>query len=571
MALGMLLPRSVPRLAVRLAASLVFAMTLTAPARAVESLPPGNAKYRAIKTIFDNIARAFGDGSIPPKLIVRPVTARGGMQVAYYYPGTEGTLTADDQLEESYIAIDEKVYDLLATLGSDRENGLAVLLAHEMAHYYRQHGWVGEFGNAFADTEMGKKMQKTASAEEVIKIETEADYYGGFYGYLAGYNTLGLAPRVIDIIYRAYDLPDKLDRYPSRAERKAIAARTEANLRRMCVIFDAGNRLLLLKKYEEAARLFDYIGRSFPSREIFNNAGVARAMAALRLFDPHEVPFAYPFEFDAETRLRGATVLTKGNSENTAEHRNALLRKAVEDFTRAIDRDGNYAAACVNLAAAYDLLGERALAVQHANRGLELAERHGEQVTAADALIVRGIAAARNNEKGSALADFTAARKAAEVPADFNAAVVQDKARAFAKATGKEIVSAHEETIGTVSPDDARAMEPPDVNFSLRDAAGNQPPVKVSARQQPDWEGMLIEIGNSRLRLLATPRHYRGESGRGIRIGSSLADVIARYGEPTRVVSARQGAYHVYGKNEIIFAIAPDKTVSGWLIYIETY
>jgi len=542
-------------------------------ALAMETLPPDNAKYKTIKTVYDTIARAFGDGRMAPKLVVRPTTARSGEQIACFHPGTEGSLSSEQRLEESYISIDEKVYDLLASLGPDLENGLAVLIAHELTHYYHRHGWVNEFGNAFAGTKMGAEMIKTANYEEVVKYETEADYYGGFYGYVAGYNTLGLAPKVIDLVYTEYSLPDKLNNYPSRTERKTIATKSEESLRKMVPLFEAANRLMLVKKYEEAARLFDYIACTFTSREIYNNAGVARALEALTLFKAGKVRFAYPFEFDAQTRLRGTQMVSRGYGVDVEEKRQALLQKADEDFDNAINRDKNYVAAYVNKAAVLDLLGKHGMAKELASEALEMAKKQDDRVTIANALTIRAIAYANNNEDDKALADFEASKTGTPILAALNIAAIQgpEKAIGYASPSKKqgEIISLKKENIGGVTIDNKNAMDSPDtVNLILnKGVTKDEPEMHIFSRETETWSGIIVDTTGTTLFVLTTPAGYTGQSGRGIKLGSRLSEVREKYGEPARTVPSRQGNCYVYEKAEIIFTVRPDDTVGGWMIF----
>jgi hypothetical protein len=166
--------------------------------------------------------------------------------------------------------------------GPDSLDALASLMAHELAHYYKDHGWVGDFGNGFADLSVGKKLKKLKrQAAKIVEIETQADYFGGLFGYLAGYNTLGVPPALLNAIYAEYQLEEPLAGYPSLAERREIARRSQRQLAALVPVFEAGNYLMLTGHYAQAAGAFDYIARTFPSREILNNGGVVRALESL--------------------------------------------------------------------------------------------------------------------------------------------------------------------------------------------------------------------------------------------------------------------------------------------------
>ena len=553
-----------------MAALLAAVLILSAGAAlAVESLPTDHLKYRKVKAIYDSVARAFGDGRVPPRLIVSPVGADSRNAVAWSDPGTEGAIgmeAGSGPLQAGYIAIEVKIYDLFSTLGDDQESALAFLLGHELTHYYMRHGWVGDFGNSFASLEVGRKMIKAASYEEVIKRETEADYFGGFYGHLAGYDTLGVAPKAIELIYASYQLPSKLPNYPSRAERQAIAERAEGNLRKMVPVFEAGNRLLLLEKYEAAGRLFEHLAHTFPSREMFNNAGVAYSSEAIRLFRPGTLKFAYPFEFDAQTRLKSKGARMKGLPDEFAERRNWLLQKGADSFDKAIQRDRGYAVAYVNLAAVDTLIGDRDNAVILTNRAMEMARKNNETITLANALAVRGIAYAEGGNKERAMVDMAAARNLGSSAAAANLALLQNEPGQPAPKpadTGAE----KRESVAGLSPRDNFVKDKEVTTFSLKGVNKDEPTITVHSRQGKGWEDMLVSVDGKLIRLLAAGRGYALETSRGIRIGSSFEEMAAKYGEASRVMISRQGAYYVYRKGEIIFMVDPPGRVTGWMIY----
>lgn len=562
--------KSLLRCARLAAAALVAALLTRQAAFAVDSLPADNPKYLKVKGIYDGVARAFGDGRVPPRLIVSPAGAAAKNSVAWSDPGTEGAIGMEAEsgpLQAGYIAIEEQVCDLFASLGDDQESGIAFLLGHELTHYYMRHGWVGDFGNSFASLEVGRKMIKAASYEDVIKRETEADYFGGFYGHLAGYDTLGVAPRAIDLIYASYKLPNKLPNYPSKAEREAIAERAEANLRKMVPVFEAGNRLLLLERYGSAARLFEHLAHTFPSREMFNNAGVAYASEAARLFRPGTLKFAYPFEFDAQTRLKAKGVKVKGLPDENAERRTLLLQKGADSFDKAIQRDRNYAAAYVNLAAVDSLTGDRDNAVILTNRAIEMARKTNENTTLANALVARGIAYAEGGNREKAMVDMAAARNLGSSIAAANLSVLEGEgARTVAKAAA-ETNEEKRESVGGVFPRDNFVKDKEAATFSLKGVDKDEPTIVVHSRQGKGWEDMLIQADGKLIRILATAKGYAEPSARGIKVGNTVEEMNAKYGEPSRVVTSRQGTWYLYLKPEIIFSANAEGRVTGWMAF----
>jgi hypothetical protein len=142
--------------------------------------------------------------------------------------------------QQHRLTLEERAYDLCVEQGADSLDALAFVLGHELAHFYENHGWVGDFGNGFADLQVGQAMQVVErSLEQMIEVEAQADYVSGFYGYMAGYNTLDVAPELLQRIYQAYDLGDHILGYPTLSERQDIARRAALELHSKIPIFDA--------------------------------------------------------------------------------------------------------------------------------------------------------------------------------------------------------------------------------------------------------------------------------------------------------------------------------------------
>jgi hypothetical protein len=261
-------------------ALLILLPALCLPAGGQIELPADHPKHRSAQVVFDDLVRAIGDGRPAPRLRLLSGTAGGSQQVAWLSP------------KQHQITIEERAYDLCRQLEADSLDALGFLLGHELAHFYKDHLWVSDFGRRFAGpgTEPPPR-----DPHKLAEVEREADYFAGFFGHVAGYNALGVAGELLERIYAEYDLAEDQGGYPSLAARREIARHSREQLSRMGPIFEVGHRWLLLRRYEEAGRSFDFIARTFPSREILNNAGVARALEAVQLFPVGALRFAYPF------------------------------------------------------------------------------------------------------------------------------------------------------------------------------------------------------------------------------------------------------------------------------------
>lgn len=541
---------------------------------AIESLSEEHPVYRRVQTIYERLVPAFGEGRLPPRLVVVPAGVKTREPVASSGGGNEGTLAFEansGMLAEGYVAIEERTVVALADLGADRDNAIAFLLSHELAHVYLRHGWVGDFGNSFARTEMGRKMMKAATYEDVVKRETEADHFGAFYGYLAGYDTLGVAPKALEKIYTTFALAEQIPNYPTKTERIAIAQRQMESLKKLVPVYEAGTRLLILGRYEEAGRIFAHLAQIFPSREMFNNAGVTFALEAVRLLPPNSVPYVYPFELDAETRLlnheqQGQRAARAGQADDNSARILRLLRCAQSVFEQALRRDHCYATAMVNNAAVQSLLGNQDEAVRLAGSSLSLAREVGERVTASHAMVVRGIALARSGDVRKARSELEAARQIVPDLAATNIAAL-DGRTVPTLATAPNDSPVKSESIAGYPAKEAFAGKADRLSFTLTPAEKGESTIAIHFRRGKDWDSIAIEMEGRRIGTLSTDRTFKGSTAKGVRIGSPLASLGQLYGSADRIVPSRQGAYYVYNTAGIVFEVNGMGKITGWYIF----
>lgn len=532
-------------------AALLWAVMGGCPAWAQVMLEETHPRAETARRVFEDLVRAIGDGRSKPILQV-VAGDRGRFQVAWY----EGS--------RHVLGLEERAYEVCASLGADSLAGLAVLLGHELAHCYKDHDWVGDFGNGFADLEVGQRLQARQQQEErTLETEIEADYFGGFYGFVAGYNTLGVAPELLARLYAEYRLESEVEGYPALGERQEIARRAEGRLAEMVPVFEVGNRSLLVGHYPEAARCFDHVGQVFPSREILNNSGAARVLEALKLSTG--VRFAYPVELDAQTRLRRGG---RSRSSRDEEQRLQLLEQGRALFEQARAKDPGYATAYVNLACAADLLNRHAEAISWAAQGMEIARQAGEEGQVAAALLVRGIA--RLEREAGAVAearrDFEQAKAGQPDLASLNLAILEGENpagdRPAPDAPGLEQISGH-------SPADCQTfLAAPGTIARLPRIDQAQPALVIYSGQQGDFNWWALDTGSAFLAFLETRKGYRGQSNRGIQIGHRADQAAQAYGPPLRLVPGRQETYQVYERPRIIFRIAGGQ-VQGWTLYEE--
>ena len=140
-------------------------------------------KAEECKIIYNNIINAIGNNN-PEKPQFEFSSETG--KVAY--------------IRNNKIYFEEKAFDALSVLKDKKEDGIAFILAHELAHHYLRHAWMKEAGYGFKNTDIG---QTLINFDDRLVEETAADVFAGFYAHIAGYKSLSVADKVLDIIYNA--------------------------------------------------------------------------------------------------------------------------------------------------------------------------------------------------------------------------------------------------------------------------------------------------------------------------------------------------------------------------------
>ena len=283
-------------------------------------------RRQAAASVYERLVRAAGIGN-PPKLVVEPYRPGAADRVAFLR-------TVPGPLPRRELAIDDKTIAICRSMGEQAESCLAYFLGHELAHFANNHNWEMHFARQQTD--------ESIPQAESIKYETQADRFGGLYAALAGYDSLSVAGRALALVYREYGIPTELPGYFSLAERQKLPEDARTFLSGLLPMFDAAGLLMALGDYQPAAALYDTILDQFPSREIYNNAGVALASC----YNP-----SVPWLLDGSTRLperpsRGAADLAE------------LSSRARDHFERAISLDPDYAVAHLNLGLLLQAMGQ---------------------------------------------------------------------------------------------------------------------------------------------------------------------------------------------------------------------
>lgn len=299
-------------------------------------------KLSVAQEIFDHLVNAYASNKSAPSLKILP---EGSPRVVAQYIASPSPT----------VQVDETVFDLCMSLGKDSANGLAIILSHELAHYYNDHNWCSDYAFALRNTALGSALNKV-SKESKIEKESIADSYGLFYSNLAGFKPFDVFNLLLDKIYKKYKLPEVVPGYPSKKERKEINRVQKEKIQNLIPVFESGIILQYLKYYEEAASCFEYLTKFFPSREMYNNYGVCKMSLALNYKSDETISFIYPVEIDASSRIYSQT--DRGDDSINRERKfKELTQDAKIAFDKAISLDPKYIKSNINLACLYDMRG----------------------------------------------------------------------------------------------------------------------------------------------------------------------------------------------------------------------
>lgn len=489
-------------------------------------------KEKTAHQIFDALVQAKEDISIPkPQFEMTPFS---------YYAAFTG--------EDGIIGLEEKAYDIcVRALGKDSLNGIAALLSHEIIHYYKhqQSGFI-----------------KAPDANAVYELE--ADYAGGFLAYAAGYSTFGLLPRLFDLLYDNYDLDEKMDGYPPKTERIKQAQKAEAYSQQLVDMFKMGNYLSLLDDYENAFWYYEYILKTYQSRELYNNAAVSLLLYSLDLSKTEAEPYLYPLGIDAYSRIN----TTRDNNNDNKKLIQKKIRIALEHLGKAARMDTTYSLTYLTMGCAYSLQQEWVKAKEYANLALHKSKIEEDTTTQHGVYALLGVIAAQQNQEKVAQKWW---KKAATYPtvaplAQANLEILSGTPSPESSTTefftraqflyqGKPLsLEAYKQPKGFAQMDDTLTLSSPTLKAEWEFGIERLEGITIMA-QQLQGKSFVIATVQDTCRT-NTP----------IQLGNSIQLLKKHYGEPDQVFPARKGGYWLYYQLGSIFYIE-NQRLKEWAIY----
>lgn len=305
-----------------------------------------NKEEPQIRKVFNQLVLAYGSSKTAPELVV---TKQKQDKPAFYKFDKKPIVTIDTYL-----------FTICRSFGKDSLNALSVVIGHELAHYYNEHNFCTDFAFAIRNkNEVFSKKVKLIDKNQKIIYETQADDKGLFYAAIAGYEPFEVQPKLLDAIYTQYQLKDT-DGYPTKVQRKEIAKNALLKAKRLYETFTLGLKYIQEKNYDKAIEAFNTVNNDFPSRENYNNLGVAKTRKALDLKEPNAIEkasperFLYPIEIENKSRLNKEITRSLDDNSEVIEQ---LLKDAQNDFQEAIRLEPNFTKGYINLACVLDLLG----------------------------------------------------------------------------------------------------------------------------------------------------------------------------------------------------------------------
>ena len=295
-------------------------------------------KYIFVKGIFDKLTSSFANGLNEPTLLI---AKKGKMHYGAKF----------ESEPFPRIIIDEELIDACNSLGNSKNSAIALILGHELAHYYRRDSYYTNLG--FADNK---------TAYDKRQLEAMADFEACFHAQINGYNP-NIFGKTLDLIYRLYHLPENINGYYPKKFRKNSYAEKLKELESKTTYYEVGTAFYFDKKYEEAADLFQNLSLYFPSREIWNNLGASYLQLGFKEMEVSGQEFIFPVEYDIHTRM---------SSGSRGILNDDKIEKSIIYFKKAIQMDNKYWPAKINLASAYLSLNKYHSAIHTIDEGVNL-------------------------------------------------------------------------------------------------------------------------------------------------------------------------------------------------------
>jgi hypothetical protein len=521
------------------------------------------------RLVFDRLVASMGNTGIPkPVLQIVP----NNYLIAKTFPSGE-------------VKVGLKFVTNCRLFGRDSLNALAHVLSHELVHYYRKHFWAQGYGSAFADSDWGKKIAEDEGNRAFMELyETQADQLGMLYAVNAGFNTMGVAPRLLDSLYVWFhpSTPD-LPGYPPLAERKKTAELSIQFISSLLPAFELAQMLqttACLYSGDMQAYLLDFSGYAYEhilasdirTPEMLNNIALVHILKSNRYNPSVAATLKLPLVLDGKSILYEISGtkgdLTGSGNDRGPEKLAAETKAALENLNEALKMDELYWPAAVNKAVLFlktgkfgsfdDLLSETTLSYAVGKKLFP--EWYIAELTA-----VRNFL---KEDKAEAKKKFSEAAKKGSPTAMDNLSLLEGK------------VKSPEYRSSEWNPDTSEIWDGRFVGFSLRDFSMDTDQMLVFHNRsghilKQEYKGYILyeltpKIGFCPFKKVkfALAAHETQSTSKGIGKGSSLGDIKAKYGVPDYSERGTAYLFSGYLRHRIIFRLNPETgKVIDWIYF----
>jgi hypothetical protein len=532
---------------------LLFLVLFSTQTLQVRALTKDNAR-----TIFAKLNEVFCARKAPPEL---------------HFPDDLNEVFYQPTLNRVMLGL--PFLSFLDGFGKDAQPTLALILAHELAHHYGNHGLqmpVGEENSALR------------------LAEIQADNDAIFYAHLAGYSTSSIEEKLLNELYAKLNISERgSSHYLKKEDRLAVFKKARQEMSGLLQLFEAGNLLLVLGENANAADCFVTISNRFSSPELYNNAGVAFARAAFALTDEDTQKLILPFTFHENAGLAiTRDLLRSDRGEGIDELRLNYLLSAKNYLEMALTCSADFRSARSNLAAVYLLL-------KHENQPQQEEYQLGMDYQLA-------LLNAKKASNGAENRNLTAFFKAAEAYLNKDQAqakrLFQDlatKGDAMARINlekingttanpkiGKQLSSNIFEKIRDLAP-----YDPLDRKKIMKSLAGipsfvlrgadYESDIKIAAAENNSYTLVLRQtimedfstqenLKYAQVYVLSSGPQPNGNTAGGLKTGDSFEKMQQIYGIPSDIIESTQRMYCVYPMQGLVVVLETDRVVE-WVVF----
>lgn len=225
------------------------------------------------------------------------------------------------------ISVESKAIEVCKLLKPFEKEALAFIIGHELAHSYQDYLSSNDESSFLAYHKINTSSRNHSNDAK----EKEADVFGAFSAYLAGYEIQNIFPDIIDSLYSSYNIGEKLlSNYPSKSYRKKTATSLSTKLDTMVNLYESATLFSLSGYYDEAKNITLELNKNYKGCEIYNLIASNILLEVIDLkCSSDEGPF-YPIELDFNSSIqRAQTVAAKSLSELEKQYISKLLQDAM--------------------------------------------------------------------------------------------------------------------------------------------------------------------------------------------------------------------------------------------------